>query len=129
MANRILIVEDDQFLRELIVQKLTKENFDIVEAQDGEEGIKMIQTENPDIVLLDLILPGIDGFEVLSRAKNDPKTAHVPIIILSNLGQEEDVQRGLQLGAVDYMVKAHFTPGEIVERVRSILDKGGTAAS
>jgi len=119
--KKILIIEDDKFLRELIVQKLLKEGFEISEAIDGEEGIKKIKEEKPDLILLDLILPGIDGFEVLSRAKKDPSLASIPVIILSNLGQKDDVERGLKLGAVDYLIKAHFTPGEIIEKVRNVL--------
>jgi len=119
--KKILIVEDDKFLRELISRKLKEEGFDIVEAIDGEEGIKKLKEENPDLVLLDLILPGIDGFEVLSKAKEDSKTSSIPIIILSNLGQREEVEKGLKLGAIDYLIKAHFTPGEIIEKIKSIL--------
>ncbi len=121
MAKTILIVEDDKFLRELIVRKLRKENFNITEAIDGEEGIKKIKEEKPDLVLLDLILPGIDGFEVLSKMKEDMSLAQIPVIILSNLGQKDDVERGLKLGAVDYLIKAHFTPGEIIEKVKGAL--------
>ena len=71
--------------------------------------------------MLDLILPGIDGFEVLSRTKEDPALSQIPVIILSNLGQKEEVERGLKLGAIDYLIKAHFTPGEIIEKIRAIL--------
>jgi len=118
---KILVVEDDKFLRELIVQKLLKEGYTTTEAIDGEEGLKMIKEEKPDMVLLDIILPGIDGFEVLKRAKEDEEIKDIPVIILSNLGQQEDVDKGVELGAKDYLVKAEFTPGEIVEKVRAIL--------
>ncbi len=121
MAQKILIVEDDKFLRELITRKLTSEKYEIVEAIDGEEGLKKIQKEKPDLVLLDLILPGIDGFEVLSKVKEDPALSSIPVIILSNLGQREEVEKGLKLGAVDYLVKAHFTPNEIVEKMKEVL--------
>ncbi|OGZ17624.1 MAG: hypothetical protein A2Z78_00520 [Candidatus Nealsonbacteria bacterium RBG_13_36_15] len=121
MPATILIVEDDKFLRELIVQKLIKENYEVSEAIDGEQGIKKIKEEKPDLILLDLILPGIDGFEVLSRMKEDPELSSIPVIILSNLGQKEDVERGLKLGAIDYLIKAHFTPGEIIEKIKKAL--------
>jgi len=121
MAKTILIVEDDKFLRELIAQKLVKEGYEISEAVDGEEGIKKIREEKPGLVLLDLILPGIDGFEVLSKMREEPGLAPIPVIILSNLGQKEDVERGLKLGAADYLIKAHFTPGEIIEKIKNIL--------
>jgi DNA-binding response OmpR family regulator len=121
MAKKILIVEDDKFLRELISQKLLKEGYDISEAVDGEKGLKAIKNEKPDLVLLDLILPGMDGFEVLTKVKEDTATAQVPIIILSNLGQKDDIERGLKLGAIDYLIKAHFTPGEIIEKIKSVI--------
>lgn len=121
MTKTILIIEDDKFLRELIARKLNKESYETSEAIDGEEGIKKIKEEKPSLVLLDLILPGIDGFEVLSRMRDDPTLAQIPVIILSNLGQKEDVERGLKLGAVDYLIKAHFTPGEIIEKVKNVL--------
>ena len=119
--QRILIIEDDKFLRELIIQKLGNEGYEVVEAAEGEEGLRKMKEEKPDLVLLDLILPVIDGFEVLRRAKSEQDTASVPIIILSNLGQRDDVEKGIELGAVDYMIKAHFTPGEIVEKIKATL--------
>ena len=122
MPKKILIVEDDEFLRELISQKLVKEGYDIGSAIDGEEGVKKIKDEKPDLVLLDLILPGIDGFEVLTQMKEMPSTSSIPVIILSNLGQKEDIERGLKLGAADYLIKAHFTPGEIIEKIKSIIE-------
>ena len=121
MTKTILVVEDDKFLRELIVRKLREEDLNISEAIDGEDGIKKIKEEKPDLVLLDLILPGIDGFEVLSKMKEDVSSAKIPVIILSNLGQKDDVERGFKLGAVDYLIKAHFTPGEIIEKVKGAL--------
>jgi len=117
----ILIVEDDKFLRDLMNQKLLREGFNTEEAVDGEQGVQKIKEAKPDLVLLDLILPGIDGFEVLSKIKEDPSLAAIPIIVLSNLGQKDDIERGLQLGAKDYLIKAHFTPGEVIEKIKNIL--------
>ena len=119
--QKILIVEDDKFLRELISKKLSTENYEIVEAVDGEKGLDKVKETRPNLVLLDLILPGIDGFEVLTKMKEDPALSSIPVIILSNLGQREDVEKGLKLGAVDYLVKAHFTPNEIIEKVKEAL--------
>lgn len=121
MAKTILIIEDDKFLRELIAQKLRKEGYEVSEAIDGEEGIKKVREEKPDLILLDLILPGIDGFEVLLKIKDDLVLAQIPVIILSNLGQKEDIERGLKLGAIDYLIKAHFTPGEIIDKIKNAL--------
>jgi len=119
--KKILIIEDDVFLRELISRKLLSEGYDISQASDGEQGLRELKNEAPDLILLDLILPGIDGFEVLLRVKKDSELGHIPIIILSNLGQKEDIEKGLKLGAVDYLIKAHFTPQEIIEKVQYIL--------
>lgn len=121
MTKKILIIEDDKFLRDLIARKLINEGFDISEATDGEEGIRKITEEKPDLVLLDLILPSIDGFGVLSKVKENSNCASIPVIILSNLGQKEEVEKGIKLGAVDYLIKAHFTPGEIVEKIKAVL--------
>jgi len=121
MAKTILIIEDDKFLRELIARKLLEEDYEVSEAVDGEEGIKKVIEEKPDLVLLDLILPGIDGFEVLSQMKKESTLASIPVIILSNLGQKDDVEKGLKMGAVDYLIKAHFTPGEIIDKIKAAL--------
>lgn len=119
--RRVLVIEDDQFLRDLIVKKLDEEGFVTLQAIDGEEGLRLIGEEKPDIVLLDLILPGMDGFEILKQAKEDARTSAIPVVILSNLGQKDDIDRGLALGAVDYLIKAHFTPGEIVQKVKDMM--------
>lgn len=119
---KILIVEDDKFLSELISTKLTKEGYEVSIALDGETGLEKAKTEKPGIVLLDILLPGISGFEVLEQIKKseDPAVKNIPVLILSNFGQESKVQQGLNLGAVDYLVKANFTTGEIVEKIRAI---------
>ncbi len=121
MSKKILIIEDDTFLRELLIRKLTEENYEIIPAVDGEEGIKKIKGEKVDLVLLDLILPGIQGYEVLAKMKEDPNTSAIPVIIISNLGQKEEVEKGLKLGAVDFLIKAHFTPDDIINKVKSAL--------
>ncbi len=119
--TKILIVEDDKFLRDLLARKLQDEKFEVVTAIDGEEGIKKTEEEKPDMVLLDLILPSINGFEVLKKIKENPKTSAVPVIILSNLGQKEDVERALNGGAKDYLIKANFTLDEILDKIRKYL--------
>lgn len=119
----ILIVEDDKFLRDLLSQKLKREGFNTIDAIDGEEGLKLAKEKNPDLILLDIILPSLDGFEVLKRLKSDKSTSAVPVIVLSNLGQKEDMEKAISGGAEDFMVKAHFTPGEIVARIKSVLKK------
>lgn len=119
--GKVLVVEDDKFLRELITRKLDAENFDVIEAIDGEEGMEKAAVQNPDLVLLDIVLPGIDGFEILKRMKADPNLSKIPVIMLTNLGQRDDVERGIKMGADDYLIKAHFTPSEIIERVKKVM--------
>jgi len=121
MSRKILIIEDDKFLRELMVRKLVNDGYEAIEATNGEEGVRTAKAEKPDLILLDLILPGIDGFESLTRIRKDQEIANIPVIILSNLGQKEDIEKGLRLGATDYLIKAHFAPGEIAEKIASIL--------
>jgi DNA-binding response OmpR family regulator len=118
---KVLIVEDDKFLRDLMSEKLAHEGYDVKIALDGEEGLKAALAELPDLILLDLILPRIDGFAVLEKIKADPKLEKIPVLILSNLGQKEDVTRALSLGAVDFLIKSNFTLGEIVEKIKSVL--------
>lgn len=124
-GTKILIVEDDKFLRDLIVRKIKDEGYEVDYAIEGEEALKKIKEGIPSLVLLDLILPGIDGFEVLKQMRDDTsgKIKKIPVIILSNLGQRDDVEKGISLGAADFLIKAHFTPGEIVEKIKSILGK------
>ena len=121
--TKVLIVEDDKFLSELISTKLDKEGFSINLAGDGETALKKAEEFKPEIILLDIMLPGMDGFEVLEKLKShsDTNLKNTPVIILSNFGQESKVERGLQLGAVDYLVKANFTTGEIVAKIKEVL--------
>jgi DNA-binding response OmpR family regulator len=122
MAKKVLIVEDDEFLRGLIAKELSYNNFDVLLAIDGDEGAKKIKEELPDLVVLDLLLPNKDGFEVLTESKSDPKTAGIPVIILSNLNQKEDVEKVMKLGAADFMVKAQFNLDEIVGKIKTALE-------
>lgn len=117
----VLVIEDDKFLRELLVRKLAGEGFDVKNAIDADAAFAILAERKPNIILLDLILPGVDGFEILARIKADQKISDVPVIILSNLGQKEDLDKAMALGAIDFMVKANFTLDEIVAKVRSIL--------
>jgi len=115
------MVEDDIFLRKIYRDKLVRAGFEFVEATNGEEGLNKVFSEKPDLVLLDLILPRKNGFDVLAEMKMNVTVQRIPVIILSNLGQETDVKRGLALGAEDYMVKTDVTLAEVVERVKEVL--------
>lgn len=118
---KILIVEDDTFLAGIYANKFEKEGFDVQLAIDGEAGLKSAQSGALDIILLDILLPKLDGFEVLEKLKADEATRDIPVILLTNLGQKEDVDKGLKLGAADYLIKAHFMPAETVEKVKKVL--------
>ncbi len=118
--NRILIIEDDKDIRELMEYNLSRDGFEPSGAESGEEGLETVSREAPDLIVLDLMLPGIDGFEVCRRLKKSEKTAHVPIVIVSAKGEEADIVTGLELGADDYITKP-FSPKVLVARVRAVL--------
>ena len=118
---KVLLVEDDAALGEMYTLKFQQAGFQLYVATDGAAGLELAKRHGPDIILLDVILPGMDGFAVLKELKADPATKTVPVILLTNLGQDADQQKGKELGAVDYLVKANFTPGEVVEKIRALL--------
>lgn len=118
---RLLLVEDDKFLRELLSGKLEREGYKVLGAFNGEEAMNHIRANTPHLILLDLVLPGSDGFEILANLKRNPDTANIPVIVLSNLGSREDIDKAMNLGARDFMVKAHHTPQEIVETIKKTL--------
>lgn len=118
---KIALCEDDQFISNMYVTKLQLSGFEIHHAEDGEAGVAMIKEIKPDLILLDILMPKKSGFEVLEEIKADPTTKDIPVILLTNLSQKEDVDRGLQLGAKDYLIKAHFTPREVVEKINKVL--------
>ena len=124
-AKRILLVEDDRFQRTAVEAALRQQGFDIMIAVDGEEALRLLaQADRPDLVLLDLIMPKVSGFEVLRRLKQDPATSHIPVVVLSNLGQKGDVEQAVEAGATAYLVKAKVTLRELVERVKAALTEG-----
>lgn len=120
--TKILLVEDDSFLASVYATKFELEGFTVLHAPDGEAGLKMAEKNLPDIILLDILMPKMDGFEALHRLKMDPKLVNIPVIMLTNLGQKDDVEKCLKEGAVDYLIKAHFVPGEAVKKVKKILN-------
>lgn len=119
----ILIVEDDSFLRKLLAEKLNREGFLTAEVAGGKEALDYLRKETPVIILLDLVMPGIDGFQVLQEIRKNPVTKNIPVIVLSNLGEQEHVDRAKALGADDYLIKAHFILDEIVKRVSETIAK------
>jgi DNA-binding response OmpR family regulator len=129
--RKILMVEDDVAMREIVIHKLMSHGFDVKEAEDGKQGLEVLLKEKPDLVLLDLMLPEVDGFKVLEtvRAHQDPKVAATPIIILSNLWSNKDILRTKALKVQAYMVKAYFTTEEILNKINEILKDTSVVAT
>jgi len=125
-APTILLVEDDRFLRRAAEATLKQAGFVVTTAADGEEALRQASASRPDVVLLDLIMPKLQGFEVLRRLKQDEATARIPVIVLSNLGQDSDVRQALDLGAVAYLVKSNLSLQDLVKKVRTVLDEPPT---
>ena len=121
MSARVLLAEDDRFLRKAAEAMLRRQGFVVRVAVDGEEALAAAQHECPDLVLLDLIMPKMQGFQVLESLKADPATAHVPVIVLSNLGQDADVARAMAGGAAAYFIKSNTSLASLVEQVRMVL--------
>lgn len=119
---KILIVEDDEFLSGMYITKFTMEGFHVVFAEDGELGVLKAKEELPRLILLDILLPKKNGFEVLQLLKSEDQTKSIPVILLTNLSQEDDIKKGYELGAVDYLVKAYNIPSEVVKKVKAKLN-------
>ncbi|MDP2946258.1 MAG: response regulator [bacterium] len=117
----ILLIEDEEMLANMYETKFKNEGFNIRKALDGETGLKMAIEDKPDIILLDIIMPKLDGFSVLKKIKENDKIKNVPVVLLTNLGQDEDIKKGQTLGAAGYLVKANLTPIEVVNKVKEYL--------
>jgi len=126
MQHKILIIEDDDFLRSLAVTKLEKESFVVSMAADGQAGLLSAQANLPDLIILDLMLPVMSGFDVLKSLKSQDATKNIKVIVFSNLGEETDIKTCMDLGANDYLVKANFTLDELVDKIKGLL---GSATS
>ena len=124
--GKILFIEDDNFLRKVYQAELKENGYEVVLSGDGKDGINKAKLENPDLIILDMILPIMNGFEVLIALKNESSTQKIPILILSNLGQEIDKNKGLNLGAVDYLVKDDTTLSIIVSKINEYINYRGT---
>jgi DNA-binding response OmpR family regulator len=120
--KQIFLIEDDQFLSSLLKNRLEKESFEVIIARTGDEALELLKTAEPSLIMLDIILPGTSGFEVLEKIRSDIKTDKTPVVIISNLGQEADMERAKQLGGVlEYFVKAKTPIDELVKRVKELL--------
>lgn len=121
--NKILIIEDEADLLELYTLQFESEGFFVTSATKGEEGLKLASQEKPDIILLDVILPKMDGFKVLKKLKGNSATKDIPVVMLTNLGGQQDEEEGKKLGALDYLIKANYTPVELAKKVQRYLAK------
>ncbi len=117
----ILLVEDDPFLIDIYSVKFKNAGFAVETVEDGETTLNKIREKKPDLVVLDLVLPHVDGWEILRQIKEDPDLDQMPIIIFSNLGQRSDIEKGRAMGATKYLIKSQYTPGEVLEEVKKIL--------
>ena len=124
----VLVIEDDPFLSDLLSSALTEEGVSVEHAADAESGLEMLRTKSIAIVLLDIILPGMDGYEFLKQVKADPSIAQTPVFVLSNLGQKDEIDRAISMGAEAFLVKAQLDLSEIVDRVKELLGQSGNAA-
>ena len=122
-APKILIIEDDQRINKVYMAKLSVEGIAVVTALDGEEGLRKVYSEKPDLILLDLMLPRKSGFDILKEIKADPKVKDIPVLILSNLAQEKEIEEGLALGAEDYLVKTDYSIQQVMEKIKKALEK------
>jgi len=123
MKKKLLIIEDDLVLQKTLQDFLIAEDFEVVCAGDGEVGLAMVSSEKPDLVLLDIVLPKKDGYEVLASVKGNEETKKIPIILLTNLGSLADVEKALELGATTYLIKSDYKLEEITAKVKEILEK------
>lgn len=120
----ILLVEDDSFISGMYQTKLGGMGYAVELKEDGEAAWQRLQQDPlPELVLLDVVLPKKDGFEILEELRANSRTKSLPVILLTNLGQKPDIERGIKLGADDYIIKAHFTPSEVVEKIKQVLDR------
>ena len=122
-GERIVVIEDEADILEVLQYNLAREGYRVVPCRDGEQGLQQIRDGNPDLVLLDLMLPGLDGLEICRRLKADPLTARVPVVMVTAKGEESDVVLGLQLGADDDVTKP-FSPRELLARIKAVLRRG-----
>ncbi len=127
MKNRILIIEDEEDIRELVRYNLERENFSVVEAESGEDGLKEVSKKQPDLILLDLMLPGKDGMQICRELKHDKASQNIPVVMMTARGEESDIVAGLELGAEDYIVKP-FSPKVLVARVKAVLRRKTSAS-
>lgn len=122
---KLILVEDDPFLLSILAEKIKKAGFEVETATDGEDGFDKIKSSNFDLILLDMVLPKKDGFKILEELRNDERKKDIPVIVLSNLYDKNNMDKAMLLGARDYVVKAYNTPEDIISKIKSFLVKEG----
>ena len=119
--KKILLIEDDPFLIDIYSTKMKEVGFKLDVADNGKTALKLLSQKEHDLIILDIVLPHIDGWELLGKIRSQKKFKNLPVIVLSNLGQKQEVKKGLELGATKYLIKAHYTPTEIIEQIKEVL--------
>lgn len=119
--GKVLIIEDDRYILKMYQLKLSLEGFNVQVAENGKLGVERVKEFMPNIILLDILMPELDGFEVLEIIKGDSETKDIPVLIMSNLGQEDHIQKGMELGAIGYVVKSQYSPSQVVEKIKGVL--------
>lgn len=122
--EKILLIEDDSLVVRMYQVKFEASGYEIFIAFNGRQGVEMAREKKPNLILLDILMPEMDGFKALENLKNDPETRPIPVVILTNIGEEKSVEKGLSLGAIDYLIKAKLTPLQVVKKVKEILKSG-----
>ena len=120
--KKVLSIEDDAFLSSLVSGKLIESGFSVITAGTGKDGLAKAKQEHPNLILLDIMLPDMGGFEILEHLKSDPDTKDIPVIILSNLGGRDEIEKGVALGATSYLIKSNILPHEVAEMVQSQIE-------
>lgn len=123
MTKKILIIEDEEIMQELLEKKLTKEGYKVLIAKDGKEGLRTMKELSPDLILLDIIMPNLGGFEVMEEMQKDKELSSIPVIIISNSGQPVEIDKAEKLGVKDWLIKTEFDPKEVIEKIKKQIPK------
>ena len=124
--RKILIVEDDNFVAEVYLAKLTEMGYEAILAQNGEEGLVALKKDKIDMILLDILMPIMNGMEMLEEIKKNEEWKNIPVILLTNVGEKESIQKVREMGVKNYLIKSHFTPAEVIEKIESVFKENKT---
>ena len=121
-AKKILLIEDEKVITELLSDRILREGYEVIVADNGEDGLRKIKENKPDLILLDIIMPKMDGFEVMEEKNKDPELRNIPVVIVSNSGQPVELDRAKELGAKDWLIKTEFDPQEVIEKIKKQIE-------